>query len=150
MNVHTSIDTLPIGNYWKIIETGDVHLLLDGKNDGTIKTEHLQTAWALIEEEMFDLLAEDKDYIEQVNDERREYLRKLKALIVGDTLSILQYKQTSLYTQEESGDLEPFKYHKSIAVLEAHLGFPIDDSKMSVRKYYIHAQLMKENGTKPN
>lgn len=146
----SSIDDLPIYYYWKTASTGNLdHLIYEGstaKLDSSYKKD-LYAAWEEIELEMLEIQLSDPSYVRKLQDERRHYLKKVKAAITNNTLDKLHY-QMSAEIWESIEENTPFNYERSIALMELHMGgAQINDKVMTTRRYYTHLMLMKETAT---
>ena len=144
MKVWDSIDSLPIYFYWKVIDTRSLEWLLEEKPDKKTPQAEvdklLRAAWDKIEVEMYDLQLQDKDFIHNLEAERRHYLKKIKAAVSQKTIDVLHYEQSALI--HEKKEKSKFDYDQSIVAIEEKIG-QIDDKKMSVRRYYAHLKKLK-------
>ena len=144
MKLWDSIDTLPIYYYWEVVASGNLsHIVYEGDVNESNKFE-VEAAWNKIEEEFYDMLAEDKKYLEDLKEEGRYYSKMIRAEI-GTPLDKIYFKaEKTLYDKKEE---TPFNYHDSISLLEEKLKFAIDDRTWPVRRYYSHLKRIKNNGT---
>jgi len=145
MKYWKSIDTLPIYFYWQVMSSGDLsHIVYEGEINEKNKAE-IEKAWSNIEEEFYEMLAEDPTYITDLKEEGRYYAKMIRSEI-GTPLDRIHFKaEKALHDKKEE---TPFNYHDSISLLEEKLKFAIDDRTWSVRRYYSQLKRLKNNGTK--
>lgn len=143
MQIWSSIEDLPIYNYWKVIETGVLDYLLIEKPEKIEKSvkKKLLEAWDNIQTEMLDLQIKDKSFVEHLQAEKRHYLKKIKAALTQKTYDVLVYEASEEARKKEIN--EPFDFENSLAMLEEKLHYQIDDKKMTVKRYYIHLIRLK-------
>ena len=144
MKYWQSIDDLPIYFYYKLIETSNLDLLIyqppAHKMDENYKKEKLYAAWQNIELEFFDMMAQDKDYVNGLKKQLRKRIKRLDSLLKPEAF----YK--TLWEVEKRKEEETevsFDYYGSIAALNKYLKFAIDDKKLIVRMYFTYHQIMK-------
>lgn len=156
MILHKSIDTLPVNIYWDIIEKGDLTGLIISKPwylpPYTKKALGIKlfAAWDAVEGELYDQLAKDPEFIEDLEQQRRDLLRKIDAVLTKNPIAVLKWEATKSYQDEIIGPA-PFDFHKSLSILEkssAGIAVLVANEKLTVRKYLIHMQLAKQDGKK--
>lgn len=138
---YKSIDELPVLNYWKIMSTGSMEwLIVSGQ---PLQTELLK-AWDNIEEELLDIYAADKDYINQIQKEKLYYLNKIET-----ALNPTAHNKITLAIEdrqrEEQKDSKPFDFYRSVALLSKFMGYNIQPEVISTRMYYANLYLLKES-----
>jgi len=155
MKIYSSIDTLPITKYWSIVESGGLDELiysgripyLPWRKKAALK--RLYQAWDNIEIELYDFLVKDKDFVDGLKQKRRDILRKIKATLSKKPVDVLKWEATKTWQEQESP--VDFDFHKSIAILEnmsPGVAILVANEKLTTRKYLIHMNLMKENGSR--
>tara|TARA_S200002703_G_scaffold76187_1_gene65817 strand:+ start:432 stop:878 length:447 start_codon:yes stop_codon:yes gene_type:complete len=143
MQIWSSIDELPVFYYFKVIEKGDLKYLIETDSKSTpeeTKLNQLIKAWDNIQTELIELNMKDPKYMADLQGQKRHYLRKIKATLSQKTVDQIHYERYKPQYENE----DKFDYDKSLAILEKHLGFSINDKQMTVKRYYTHLQLMKE------
>lgn len=143
MQIWSSIDELPVYYYFKVIEKNDFDYLIREDTKSTpqaTKTKKLLKAWDMIQTELIELNMKDPKYMEELKGQRRHFLRKIRATVGNSAADQIHYERFKPQYESE----EQFDYDKSLAILEKHLGFSINDKQMTVKRYYTHLQLMKE------
>lgn len=144
MKFWTSIDDLPIYNYYKFIESKDLNWLIyeqpTKKVDEDWKKEQLFKAWQIIELEFYGMMVNDPDYISELKKQLRKRSKRIDALLRPDAFYKTLWEVEKLKDNEAGNE---FDYSKSIAMLEKYLKFAVDDKTMSVRRYFSHYNMMK-------
>lgn len=89
------------------------------------------------------------DYFEIINLQKEAIGLRIDAILTGDkTLNVhatLSEKEIDLLSENKKS----LNLNESIAILEKYLGFPLDEKKLSVKKYFTYIDmLIKENKEK--
>lgn len=154
MKYFESLDDLPIYNFWKIRETGDlVYLFQDWKSDEAeaaskrrVWRSVLVDLWRKMDAEFIENFAMTDEFFNRLLIEKKiinlqlEYMIS-KSSVVRARLKGEQQKLELNYHNEES---KPVKLHEFIAGLEKYIGFQIDEKKISTNKVYSYVNQMKE------
>lgn len=89
------------------------------------------------------------DYFDVINLQKEAIGLRIDAILTGDkTLNVhatLSEKEIELLSENKKS----LNLNESIAILEKYLGFPLDEKKLSVKKYFTYIDmLIKENKEK--
>lgn len=154
MKYFESLDDLPIYNFWKIRETGDlVYLFQECKSDEAeaaskrrVWRSVLVDLWRKMDAEFIENFAMTDEFFNRLLIEKKiinlqlEYMIS-KSSVVRARLKGEQQKLELNYHNEES---KPVKLHEFIAGIEKYIGFQIDEKKISTNKVYSYVNQMKE------
>ena len=154
MKYFESLDDLPIYNFWKIRETGDlVYLFQEWKSDEAeaaskrrVWRSVLVDLWRKMDAEFIENFAMTDEFFNRLLIEKKiinlqlEYMIS-KSSVVRARLKGEQQKLELNYHNEES---KPVKLHEFIAGIEKYIGFQIDEKKISTNKVYSYVNQMKE------
>ena len=154
MKYFESLDDLPIYNFWKIRETGDlVYLFQDWKSDEAeaaskrrVWRSVLVDLWRKMDAEFIENFAMTDEFFNRLLIEKKiinlqlEYMIS-KSSVVRARLKGEQQKLELNYHNEES---KPVKLNEFIAGIEKYIGFQIDEKKISTNKVYSYVNQMKE------
>jgi hypothetical protein len=154
MKYFESLDDLPIYNFWKVRETGDlVYLFQDWKSDEAeaaskrrVWRSVLVDLWRKMDAEFIENFAMTDEFFNRLLIEKKiinlqlEYMIS-KSSVVRARLKGEQQKLELNYHNEES---KPVKLHEFIAGIEKYIGFQIDEKKISTNKVYSYVNQMKE------
>lgn len=154
MKYFESLDDLPIYNFWKIRETGDlVYLFQEWKSDEVeaaskrrVWRSVLVDLWRKMDAEFIENFAMTDEFFNRLLIEKKiinlqlEYMIS-KSSVVRARLKGEQQKLELNYHNEES---KPVKLHEFIAGIEKYIGFQIDEKKISTNKVYSYVNQMKE------
>jgi len=139
---YSSIEDLPVFNYWKILETGSLDWLV--YEGGNPSEEELAYTWNNIQVEVIEVMLTHKDYVKALEGKRREALRKAKAYINNDTaqkhMIELQEAEEKL---KETGQADLYQV---IDYIERDRGYTINEKTLSTKKYLMYLKSMKDNG----
>jgi len=131
-----SIETLPIWNWWKIAETGNLiylHKLEDyeGKEDYS-----LMTLWNKLQDEYLNEFGITREFREMLTLKKRWIDVKSKFLITGERFLLNEIEEIEIDLDETNANKIEVKKDETVIMLEQKLNFPLDPKKMSVKKYY--------------
>lgn len=150
--IYNTIDELPIYNYWKISETGDLKWLFKSiptKTPDKGQIEELTKSWEQIELEVYAILINDNAYMERIRKLKAEKMQVVRAYTSNDIAT--QLRVNAMFHQKQSKEQnkqQQSSYHEAIAALEHKLGFPINEREMTVRRYFTHVRLLSnQNNT---
>jgi len=140
--IWTSIEDMPIWNWNKIIETGDLQYLYKEKNEGL--TERLFEVWNDLQDQHMQEFG--------VDDMLRIRLKTMKKIIklndkyiqTGDR-SVLNLISVEEQRLEESKTKFDIRFYKVLDVVSNHKGFDVDPKTFTVIKWY-HALNNMSNG----
>ena len=142
--VWRNIEDMPIYNWVKILETGDLRWLFINKGRVTEKAnEH----WLTLQQEYIDEFGLDEGYKQQLR-----LMEKLKNLNLDFVLtrdrSLLNSIRITEIDLDMDGSKEAISFYQILDHVEKYKGFQIDPKKTSVIKWYYSLKNMsngKEN-----
>lgn len=148
MKIITDIDTCSIGRYRRISDTGDLrNLIIKAKWYDIFRqkknVQMLRDAWEVVQEQLYDLLLTDPDFVTALKDEREVVLKQAKAAISGKTIDRLHANAAKVREEQLQSTRRDVSLAEALTNLEQYLRFPVDEDKMSVRRYFLHAMSMK-------
>ena len=130
---YNSIEDLPIWNWWKVSETGNLSYLRKDENYKG-KAPNLKL-WEKINDEYFNEYGIN-DNLKQLMRLKKEWIRlKEKYLVKGIRFALteLDIVEAKMKDLDKVGD---FKKEDTIIYLEEKLGRELDTRKVTVKKYY--------------
>jgi len=139
-----SIDKMPIHNWIKILETGDLNWLF--VTEGVVG-ERANDHWLNLQQQYIDEFGLDEAYKQQLR-----LMEKLKGLNLDFVLtrdaSLLNVIRIVEIDLEEGGSKQAMSFYQILDHAEKYKGFQIDPKKTSVIKWYYSLKNMsngKEN-----
>jgi hypothetical protein len=139
-----SIDELPIWNWWKIAETGNL-IYLHRENDYTKEDYSLVSLWNELQNEYLDVFGITEEFRQMLHLKKKWINAKADYLVTGE-----RFKLTELDIIES--DMENVMESKvvvnkddTIITLERKLGRELDPKKISVKKYYNYINHFSKN-----
>lgn len=149
VKTYTSIDDLPIYNWFKISETNDLNWLLLDKEDAKYTDDELLTPfWENIRAQFFDTFGIPEKMRKVMELRLDNRLLSMEMTQNGDMsletfVDINKHKITQLLKDEEKQTSEMVT-----AYIEKFLRFPLNEKVVSVKKYYTYVKML-ENSQKP-
>lgn len=131
---YTSIDDLPIWNWWKVSETGNL-IYLHKKEDYDDKDYSIMPLWESINDEYFNKYGIN-DNLRRLMELKKKWIAKKRKLIVDGkrfALTELVIIESKMRELEQTPSVNN---EESIIFLEEKLGREIDPKRISVKKYY--------------
>jgi len=142
---YNSIEDLPIWNWWKIAETGNLIYLY--KEDNYTKEDYkLYKVWNDIQDEYLDEFGITNEFREVLSlkkkwiEKRTEYVISQDRFIKMES-DLLQIDINDLINEKKSVDKE-----ETLIMLEQKLGIRLDAKNISVKKYYKYINYFSKNG----
>lgn len=131
-----SIETLPIWNWWKIAETGNLiylHILEDyeGKEDFS-----LIELWNKLQDEYLDEFGITTEFREILTLKKRWINAKSNYLITGDRFILNEIDEIEIDIKDTMSTKIMVKKDETIIMLEQKLSRELDPKEVSVKKYY--------------
>jgi hypothetical protein len=137
-----SIEEMPIYNWVKILETGDLKWLFIDK--GRV-SEQASDHWLILQQQYIDEFGLDENYKQQLR-----LMEKLKTLNLDFVLtrdrSLLNVIKITEIDLEMDGSKEAISFYQILDYVEKYKGFSIDPKKTSVMKWYYSLKNMSNNG----
>lgn len=136
------IEDMPIYNWIKILETGDLKWLY--KNKGRVSIQSADH-WLVLQQQYIDEFGLDENYKQQLR-----LMSKLKNLNLDFVLtrdrSLLNVIKITEIDLEMGGSKESIGFYQILDHVEKYKGFQIDPKKTSVMKWYYSLKNMSSNG----
>ena len=142
-----SIDNLPIWNWWKIAESGNLIYLqkledYDGKEDYTMKAFEL---WNKLQDEYLDEFGITDEFRQMLTLKKKWIKAKTDYLVTGERFKLTEIDIIEAQISETMTTKVNVKKEDSIIMLEQKLSFPLDEKKLSVKKYYNYINHFSKN-----
>lgn len=147
---YDSIDLLPIMNWNKIHETGDMtHLLVkkEKMNDEQIKL--LLEVWRKLYDEYIDRFGFSESFQDMLTEKIKIGKLKLKKIITGDEsisnfIRVHEIKLEALKSKAMAGSSDIYKAKQAIESSVKYRGIRISLTETSVREFYSYLQDIKK------
>ncbi len=153
MKHYKNLSELPIFNFWKIRETGDLtYLFQDYENEEVEKLKKrkvwkaiLSDLWRKMDAEFIENFAMTDDFFNRLLIEKKIINLQLDYMITKNSVirARLKGEQQKLELNYQSGDFKPVKLHEFIAGIEKYIGFQIQEREISTNKVYSYVDQMK-------
>ena len=133
---YNSIETLPIWNWHKISETANLIYLhrledYDGKKD-----DSLIKLWDKLQDEYLDEFGITRDFEAVLTLKKRWINTKSNFILTGDRFLLNELDEIEIDLKDANQEKEITDKDETILLIEQQMGFPIDEKKMSVKKYF--------------
>lgn len=129
-----SIDELPIWNWWKIAETGELYFLFkdsDSKKDAS----HLHEIWNNIHNEYLDEYGLTDDFKRVLKLKKKWILTQNEYIQTGERFKLTEIDIINAQIQEETQEKKTMSKDDTIIFLEEKLGREINPKELTVKKY---------------
>ena len=150
MKFYRTIEELPIWNYNKVSESGDVRYLLKLEDyfelpDKGFKLKELAQTFVNIADELFEGFGVDERAITSMIEEKDILIMKLKWL-AGEKTFKTSYKIKSKIKNDREAMVANKKqtFDERIVMLESYFKKDFDVYKMSVSKFYTYLNIFKK------
>lgn len=150
---YSSLNKLPIWNYWKVRETMDLKYLISGESEeeydnislSESEKGFLSDVWNSLNIDFVDEFGVSDEMFNRLMAEKRVMLLRLEYLFNPKpiTKSRLLIEEDNL-NNERNKNLEKGNFYSFLAHVEKFMGFPIDEKKTSVSKFYSYVGMMRE------
>lgn len=149
---HTSIETLSIGAFWKVEETGDLGWLFHfPRKMKHSEVQELVDVWQGIIDEYFDIFGISNEYKSILNLKRKIKICEINKCIgapgLHDSEKMILEKQLESATKSKNEKSKTVNEETLIHVSK-YMGFHIDEFKMSVKKFFSILEVMKKEAQK--
>ena len=128
-----SIDELPIWNWWKVTETGNLNYL---RRDGDLKkSTHYEEIWFELQDEYLEEFGNKEELRKMITMKKEWIENQAKFIVDGDRSALNMANIIAIDMQDESDTGGYMKREDTIIMLEEKLSRAIDPKLISVRKY---------------
>jgi predicted Mrr-cat superfamily restriction endonuclease len=141
-----NIDELPIWNWWKVAETSNLIYLQKNvdytKEDYTIKAFNL---WNDLQNQYLNEFGITEEFRQILALKKRWIAKKSDYIITGNRFNLTEIDIIEAEISETMNDKIKVDKEDTIIVLEQKLSFPLDEKKLSVKKYYNYINHFSKN-----
>lgn len=143
---YTGIDQLPIYNWWKLHETGDVTYLLKERTPaGATHTAALSIIWKSVYNEYIKLFGFGEVFMDIINKQKQIALLKVEMIVTGDRSIQTFIDLSNLELEQLRGSIkENSNFYEYKGQLEKFLGFKVDIMQTSVSEFYSYVKLAEK------
>jgi hypothetical protein len=146
MKHYSSIDDLPIFNWNKVHETGELKYLLHdpGKKLKTAELNQLPKIWESIYDEFIQKVGLSESYLEILESERKIALLQIEMAETGDNniQTFIEIDQVRL--ERKQNEMPEGDFYQLKSFLEKKQGHPIDIRKCSVIEFYSYIKTLEK------
>lgn len=145
---HTTIDSIPVYNWWKIHDTKDLSYLYLVKKP-IVKSDigGLAVLWKRLYDEYLKRFGIGEKAVEII-EKQREVIQLIKQIGVdndNDMLTYLDIAKQQLQTLEVKAEKQgDFSHYEFKGRLERALKISIDPKKVSVEEYYSYLKILED------
>lgn len=141
-----SIEELPIWNWWKIAETGNLiylHILEDyeGKED-----YNLVSLWNKLQNEYLEEFGITEEFRKILSLKKKWINKKVEYLTTGERFKLTEIDIIESDIAETMDSKVAVDKDDTIITLERKLGRELDPKQISVKKYYKYINHFSKNG----
>ena len=141
-----SIDELPIWNWWKVAETSNLaYLQKADKYDKEDYSLVAYTLWNKLQNEYLEVFGITEDFRQILALKKKWINKKTDYLITGDRFNLTEIDIIEAEINETMNEKIKVNKEDTIIVLEQKLSFPLDEKKLSVKKYYNYINHFSKN-----
>jgi hypothetical protein len=143
---YTSIDELPIYNWWKIHESGDMLQLIKSKGKAT--NAKLAEVWSRLYDEFIDTFGINEDFRQYLELKREIEILKIDLIVDGDGsiqtfIEIKEFEMSQVFNKETKTNYNEVKVY-----VEKYMGFRLDVKTTSTRDYYTYLKAIEKEAKK--
>lgn len=149
--VFRDIDEMPIYNWNKIHETGDLkYLIKDGFKAESYEIRFLLKRWKKLYEQYVNRFGFSDDFLSILELEKNIALLKIEKAERGDENIQTFIEIDEIKLQKKKSELNSVKsdFFDIKAVVESSLGFHIDTKKCTVVEFYSYVKTLKKKNAK--
>lgn len=144
-NTYISIEEMPIYNWNKVFETGDLsYIFKDGK--GKI-TQDLAELWDDIQQQWIDEFGLEQEMEERIRIKRKLAEHKLDYIITQDRF-ILNFITIAEIELEDLNKQKSVSFYQAKDTVEKYKGFRLDPKQITVIEWGYTLKNMAQNGSK--
>jgi hypothetical protein len=146
LSYYTSIDELPVYNWFKIQETSDLNYLVKGSETGEVLT--LASIWQNLYREFLDTFG-ISDALRKSMELKRDIEMLYIEMAMTDDKSLMTEIKIKEWEQQESVKTQTtVKYNEVKVYVEKWLSFKLDEKTTTVKEYYSYLQVLEKEATK--
>jgi hypothetical protein len=148
-----SLSTLPIWNFFKVKNGGNLIYLLDIENHSEThiskeQIEYLYQKWEELDTEFIDRFAMNQEFINRCLIEKTILLLKLDEITSTDPFIKNRIKAEEMKLEEETVSSGKFDIDKTVGFVEKFMSFQIDIFKTPIAKLYAYINQMQDKALK--
>ena len=136
---YKNIEELPIYNFNKVLETGDLKWIVAS---GDI-THTANVVWDTIIDEYSEYVGFSQSYIDYMAFSKKAALLTIQAYLEDKRHLITFAKVAQQQADAALGETEN-DFEKSVAIVSKYMGYRVDAKKTSVKEFYSIIKLMKD------
>ena len=141
MQIYSSIEDLPIYNYFKVTRTGSLKYLIVGNSEALEKD--LISAWESIQDEILEIDIQDDGFVTEIKEYKEHILLKISNKLMPTALNNILYKDSKTQFEDEKKDSKPFDFQGSMMIIAKFMGFRVDAKTFTTAEYFAALKLMK-------
>ena len=141
--VYDSIEVMPIWNWIKVLETGDLKYVYKTK-EGRL-TKKLADHWLNLQQEYIDEFGFDDRYEQQIRLMKKLNSLNIEFVLTKDRMLLNEIKmiEADIISLNQQ---KAFNFYEVVDHVEKYKGFQIDPHKTSVLKWYYSLKNMSKHG----
>ena len=132
---YNSIDDLPIWNWWKIAETGNL-IYLHKDSDYTKTDYSLVSLWNSLQNEYLDTFGITDEFEQILKLKKKWIIKKSDYLLTGERFKLNEISMIETDIQDAMNTKITVDKDDTIVMLETKLSRELNPHKISVKKYY--------------
>lgn len=143
-DLYDDLEVLPVWNWNRVHETGDLkYLLLDERQEVPASAHRV---WLKLNQQYMNLFGITKKYKDYLRLKKEIALLEMDAFLKNNkTLNLFaDVKREKMRELFEAGDNVTFT--ESVGAVERYMGFQVDVRTTSVAKFYTYLKMIKGNG----
>lgn len=148
--IYKGIEDMPIMNWNKIHETGDLkYMIRDGFKLTKTEKEFLLGRWKRMYEKFIERFGFSDDFLSTLELEKNIALLRIEKAETGDEniQTFIEIDEIKLAKRKEASAKSGGDFFETKAVIETSLGFHVDPKKCTVIEFYEYIKtLKKKNG----
>jgi hypothetical protein len=150
MTFYNSIDNLPIWNFYKVKETGDLsYMFIDEALHGKAMTQkvakELFEAWKAIDDRFLFEYGLTEQYVNRMIIEKKILQLELDVLINNDSITRSRLKAEKAKIEGVKEQEGKANLVEVIVNVEKFMNFSIEEKKVCVSKFFGYIELMKRS-----
>ena len=134
-NYYTSIDDLPIFNWWKIAETANL-IWLHKEADYTQTDYSLVSLWNSLQNEYLDTFGITDEFEQILKLKKKWIIKKSDYLLTGERFKLNEISMIETDIQDAMNTKITVDKDDTIVMLETKLSRELNPKEISVKKYY--------------
>jgi hypothetical protein len=134
-NYYISISELPIWNWWKIAETGNL-IYLHKDNDYTKVDYSLVGLWNNLQNQYLDEFGITQEFEDVIKLKKKWIIKKADYLLTGERFKLTELDIIEAEINETMNSKITVDKDDTVIMLETKLNRELNPKKISVKKYY--------------